>query len=309
VVKDGWYHVMGRGVNRGVIFKHVRDRGHFVELLEAMRERFRVRIHAYVEMETHYHLVLQTPEANLSAAMQWLNLSYSAWFNARYDGLGPVFGGRFKSVPVEDGAWAYTLSVYVHLNPLRIAGLEWGKRERQAAGQGMKAPPSAAVVKERLQKLRTYEWSSYPFYAGYARAPKWLTTGPILARASWAGKKGREGYRRYAQALAREGLEEDRLERLCDAVAVGSASFVERVRAFGRKAGREVSGKREYVRRTEWTEIVRAIESVAGAPWERLRAERGGWARPVAMWVARRYGGMTLREVGAAMGGMAIALS
>ncbi len=80
-VVDGWYHVFGRGSERRAIFTQTRDREHFEELLAALPERFHVRVHAYAQMDTHYHAVLQPPEANLSAAMQWLHGSYSAWFN------------------------------------------------------------------------------------------------------------------------------------------------------------------------------------------------------------------------------------
>ena len=74
-------------------------------------------------MGNHYHLILQTPDANLSQGMQWFQLSYSSWFNAGHRRVGPLFQGRFKSIPIENEAWAHELSFYVHLNPLRVARL------------------------------------------------------------------------------------------------------------------------------------------------------------------------------------------
>ena len=97
----GWYHITTRGMWRKEIFETDRDREHFVELLEEMVERYDVVLHAYVLMDNHYHLLIETPEANASRALQWLNLSYAAWFNAKHERSGPVFQARFKSIPVD----------------------------------------------------------------------------------------------------------------------------------------------------------------------------------------------------------------
>lgn len=83
-----------------------------------MVRQFRVRVHAYVLMNNHYHLVVETPEGNLSRAIQWLNVSYVAWFNRREARVGPLMQGRFKAIVVENAEWAYELSLYVHLNPV-----------------------------------------------------------------------------------------------------------------------------------------------------------------------------------------------
>jgi len=69
-VADGWYHVTARGLDRKAIFRDDGDRAHFMELLEEMASRYRVRLHAYVLMGNHYHLLIQTPQANASAALQ-----------------------------------------------------------------------------------------------------------------------------------------------------------------------------------------------------------------------------------------------
>lgn len=108
---DGWYHVFHRGTERRSIFVDDRDRNHFLNLLAEVHERYRFRIHAVVLMTNHYHAILQTPDANLSVGMQWLHLSYAAWFNARHSRVGPFWQGRFRSVPVENSAWAHALSL------------------------------------------------------------------------------------------------------------------------------------------------------------------------------------------------------
>ena len=88
-VVGSWYHVTARGIERRSVFRNDRDNAHFLELLEEMRERYAVTVHTYVLMGNHYHLLIQTPEVNASQAMQWLKVSYSAWFNRRYGRCGP----------------------------------------------------------------------------------------------------------------------------------------------------------------------------------------------------------------------------
>jgi putative transposase len=101
-VAGGWYHVMARGHNRERVFADDQDFAHFLELLAMGRERFRIRVYAYCLMPNHYHLLLGTPEGNLSRAMQWVNGSYGIWHGRRHGRVGHLFAGRFKAVLVED---------------------------------------------------------------------------------------------------------------------------------------------------------------------------------------------------------------
>jgi putative transposase len=110
----GWYHVTSRGNERRAIYRDDRDRVHCCELLAETVARFGVRLHAYVLMDNHYHLVIELTEANLSRAIQWLNVSHSVWFNRRWRRSGHLFQGRFKSVVVNPQEWALELSRYVH---------------------------------------------------------------------------------------------------------------------------------------------------------------------------------------------------
>ncbi len=108
-----------------------------------------------IRVDDHYHAIVQTPDANISAGMQWLHLSHAACFNARHGTTGPFCQGRFRSVPVEDGAWASELSLYVHLNPLNIQAFDLGKQGKRAEALGLR-PPTAEEVSGRLRALRNY---------------------------------------------------------------------------------------------------------------------------------------------------------
>src|SRR5689334_14813003 len=116
----GWYHITGRGNERRAIYRENRDREHFCELLAELTRCFALRLHAYVLMDNHYHLMVELQELNLSRAIQWLNVSYSVWFNRRYGRSGHLFQGRFKSVIVNPEEWGLELSRYLHLNPVRV---------------------------------------------------------------------------------------------------------------------------------------------------------------------------------------------
>src|SRR5262245_41826146 len=100
-----WYHVTSRGNERREIFYQNSDRRHFLGLLQELVEMFHLRLHAYVLMPNHYHLLVEIQTPNLSKAMQWLNVSYAVWFNRRHGRIGHLFQGRFKSVLVEWENW------------------------------------------------------------------------------------------------------------------------------------------------------------------------------------------------------------
>ena len=131
-----WYHVTARGNEGRPIYRDQRDRRHFCELLAELVQSYRWRVHAYVLIDNHYHLMVETAEANLSRGMQWLNVSYSVWFNRRHQRAGHLFQGRYKAIVVDRLGWGLEVSRYVHLNPVRFERLGLGKGQRQRVGGG-----------------------------------------------------------------------------------------------------------------------------------------------------------------------------
>jgi len=301
----GWYHVTARGNERRAIFREDLDRGHFCELLAAMVERFVVRLHTYVLMDNHYHLMVETPQANLSQAIQWLNVSYSAWFNRRYARVGHLFQGRYQAVVVEHQAWALSLSRYVHLNPVRIGvlGLDKAARDRQRQGAG--PPPEAAQVRERIGRLRRYRWSSYRAYVGFAQAPSWLERQAVLGLlGSGNDQCRRQAYREYVESAVRQGLAESPWEGLVGQVVLGGAEFVQGLQGLLKGNEKEQPGLRRLRERPGWEQVVRAVEKVKGERWEVFRDRQGDWGRDLALYLGRKHSGMKLAELGAAAGGL-----
>ncbi|MDR3406328.1 MAG: transposase [Chthoniobacter sp.] len=151
-----FYHVMARGYRRERIFADDVDRRFFLQTLGEACERTGWRVHAWVLMRDHYHCLLETPEPNLVAGMQWLQNAYTRRFNTRHGTGKRLFGDRYKAVVTEGrrGDYYRTLLDYIHLNPVR-AGL---------------------IDVKGGQSVRDYAWSSVA--AGYALAarqrPAWL---------------------------------------------------------------------------------------------------------------------------------------
>jgi REP element-mobilizing transposase RayT len=298
-VKWGWYHISARGIERRRIFHGSRYYQHFIELLEEMSSRYAVEVHAYCLMGNHYHLIIRTPEANASKAMQWLNVSYSAWFNAKQDRVGHVFQGRFSSVLIDnDGSWLLMASEYLHLNPVRTAGMGLGKRDNRAEGRGFREACGEEVGK-RFEEIRKFKWSSYPAYAGYSGKPKWLHTEVILARSG-----GKTRYRKAVQEHITRGADPESFECLRGSVAIGGAKFVQRAKSLVGKVTRE-QPDRSFVRRlVDFGQIVDIVEEETGQRWEDFGKRRGDRIRNLVLWLARHRSGMTLKEIGEKAGGL-----
>ena len=191
-------------MERRQIFPDQWSNAHFLELLGCLPSRFGIRIHGYVLMGNHYHLQLQTPQANLSRAMQWLNLSYGAWFNRRWQRSGPLVHGRFKAILHEPENTALIINRYIHLNPVRVRAL--GGHEARSGAEGQLevsgTGPSRELVKARVEALSSYRWSSYPAYVGRVRNPGSLTTESIYR---FFGEHTLHSLRRLPKTVGRDG--------------------------------------------------------------------------------------------------------
>ena len=172
------YHVMARGNQGRRIYADDADRHLWLETLAEGCGKTGWRIHAYVLMPNHYHVLAETPEPNLVAGMKWLQSTYTQRYNARHKVFGHLFQGRYKALVVDASAGPYfgVVSTYIHLNPARALLLEMGK-----------------------DCLGDYSWSSYPAYVdGRVRRPPWLETGRVMGHLGL--KPGdRAGYAAYLE--------------------------------------------------------------------------------------------------------------
>ena len=299
-----WYHVTARGVERRLIYLDDRDRRRWLAVLAEAVPLFRLVVHGYVMMPNHYHLILETREANLSRVMQWLQTSYSMGFNRRLGRVGPLFQGRFKAVVVDPNGWALTLSRYVHLNPVRTAGMGLDKGARQADRLGVRGRPDEQQVRHRVQELRKFRWSSYRSYVGLEKAPEWLNCEAIVELGGRGTRVERQQkYREYVEQAVREGLKESPWEHVQAQLVLGGREFLDEIRRQVGVASRKQPQRRALAPRPSWEAVVKAIEKVRGEKWEAFRDRHGDWGREAALYLGRTRSGLRLRELGVAVGG------
>jgi len=117
--EGAFYHVTARGNERKKIFLSKRDHEKFLQYLDEARDKYRFILHAYVMMGNHYHLIIETPEGNLSRIMHYINSSYTTYTNVKRKRNGHLFQGRYKAIIVDKDSYLLELSRYLHLNPVR----------------------------------------------------------------------------------------------------------------------------------------------------------------------------------------------
>ncbi|MGH9424899.1 MAG: transposase [Terriglobia bacterium] len=294
---ESWYHLTARGNERRQIYRDDEDRQKFLALLELWLERYRIRLHAYVLMENHYHLLAETLEANLSEAMQWLNVSYSVWFNRRHRRVGHLFQGRFKAIVLDSQAWGLELSRYIHLNPVRRQVFALGKEGRRRNRAGLGKETEARRWAERVQALRYYRWSSYRAYVGLEESPLWLDCKELLRRLGGRPTGWRKAYLKYAEEGLREGIAAP-WEQLQGQVVLGDREFIESLEGELQGNRREQPSLNQLEARPTWAAIVKAVETVKQEKWKQFRDRRGDWGRDVALYLGRKHGALKLKKLG-----------
>ena len=118
------YHITSRGNERKAIFRDDEDRIGFLEALQKVNERFNWICHAYCLMNNHYHLIVETPDGNLSKGMRQLNGVYTQYFNRKHHRVGHIFQGRYKSILMEKESYLLEVGRYVVLNPVRAKAVK-----------------------------------------------------------------------------------------------------------------------------------------------------------------------------------------
>jgi len=302
-IAGGRYHVTARGNEQRDIFRHDRDRFHFLELLAEWPARFGVRLHAYVLMDNHYHLVVETPEPNLSRALHWLNVSYTTWYNRRHQRRGHLLQGRFKALLLEDQKHLQNVARYVHLNPVRLWQFGLDKTRRKALAAGLAPAIPDDVLRARLECLRQYPWSSYLALAGYRTPPGWLTLQPL--RGLCGGRSPAQqlhAFRRYTEEQLQEREFSSPWEELRGGTILGSETFARQTLQNLKANPREQPQAARASKAPDWQQIVKAIEQAKGETWKVFSGRHADWGRDAALWLGRHTGRMRLTDLAAAVG-------
>ena len=193
------YHLTARGNAQQPIFLDDTDRQHFVRLLSREIQQQHWRCYGYCLVGNHYHLMIETPEPNLSRGLKRLHGTYTQWFNRRHQRVGHLLQGRFKSLLVEKDRYLQELCRYVVLNPVR-AGM---------------VPDAGAWV-----------WSSYRPTVGIQAAPDWLDTASVLSFFDSDPATARAAYKRFVA----DGVHQPSpWAHVTSQIYLGSPEFLDRI--------------------------------------------------------------------------------
>jgi len=164
------YHITSRGNEKKPVYKDDQDRKNFLFILDKVNKRYQWLCHAYCLMDNHFHLLIETPEGNLSIGMRQLNGVYTQAFNKRHRRVGHLFQGRYKAILIQKDSHLLEVCRYVVQNPVR-----------------------AGLVEDPAQ----WRWSSYSAAAGREKPSSCLTTNWVLGQFSSKRRKAEREYREY----------------------------------------------------------------------------------------------------------------
>ncbi|MEA3224254.1 MAG: transposase [Thermodesulfobacteriota bacterium] len=198
----GFHHVVNRGIERRKVYKSDEDKNKFLEIVCNACNIYKINIHDYCLMNNHYHLLIQTPNANLSRAMRHLNGVYTQRFNRSHLCDGQLFRGRYKSIVVDADSYLLELVRYIHRNPLEV-GL--------------------------VETLNKYKWSSHKGYLSDAKKWDWLHKNFILSLFSKNRAESIRIYKQFVSKVTAEEINQIFGRRILPSV-LGSAKFVDKIK-------------------------------------------------------------------------------
>lgn len=196
------YHVTSRGNGQADIYLDDDDRELYLGVLAEVCELFNWSVHAWCQMTNHYHLLVETPDANLSKGMRYLNGVYTQRFNRKHSRVGHVYQGRYKAILVEKDAYLQELCRYVVLNPVR-AGM--------------------------VESVEHWRWSSYGMTVGLIACPTWFDREWILG---CFGKKEKIAVQNYMAFVADGVQQPSPWSILKNQIYLGSDGFVDKVQMY-----------------------------------------------------------------------------
>ena len=260
-----FYHVIQRGIERRAIFTSDIDREKFLCYLNASFLAYKAVFHTYVLMNNHYHLILETPQANLSKIMHYINTGYAAYYNAKHKRAGHLYQGRFKAILVDKDEYLHYLSCYIHLNPVR-----------------------AGIVKFPEE----YRYSSYKYFISDNKPPQWLNTSLILSMFSNNTAKAKRLYRQFVADNA--GKERDVIKNnIKNGFVLGNDDFFELIKA-----------KIDATKNDSELPILKEVKCKEGPSMEYIRSTVNKiighdkrLARSVSIYLSRKYTQKTNNEI------------
>ena len=270
--ENAFYHITSRGNLRDKIFYDTADRERFLKILNRTKERYGFLLHAYALMDNHYHLLMETPKANISQIMQNINTSYTVYVNRRYQRSGHLLQGRFKGIIVDKDRYLIALSRYIHLNPVR-AGL--AKRPGE------------------------YPWTSYWAFVDQKAKNPLVDVGETLSNFSKHRKRAIRAYREFVEGD--EGKGDNPFARMEAGLLLGEGAFRAKVlRRIERiKVDEEIPQARRLRKRVPIDAVIKACDLFYGKNrGGLLEGAKRNEGRLVAIYLAKVLSGEKGKEIG-----------
>jgi REP element-mobilizing transposase RayT len=271
-----FYHITSRGNLRDRIFFEDKDRERFLEILKRTKERYSYLLHAYALMDNHYHLLMETPKANISQIMQNINTSYTVYINKKYQRSGHLFQGRFKGIIVDKDEYLVTLSRYIHLNPVR-----------------------ANIV----QIPEDYRWMSYRAYIDDSAKGFLVDTADTLSYFSKTRGTAAKAYKAFVESGI--GGEENPFKDIEAGIILGSKGFKAKIIGLldNIKADEEIPQIKRLTKNISLDSVIKTCCSFYGKKQEDLlKKSKGNWERQVAVYLSKVFSGKKNKEVGSIFG-------
>ncbi|QPJ62783.1 MAG: transposase [Candidatus Nitronauta litoralis] len=279
-IAGGWYHVMNRGLRRHATFKDPEDHTLFLNTLSQACRMFGIKIGAYCLMPNHYHLLVNTPNANLSRFMRHVNGVYTQRFNRKNGKDGPLFRGRYRALIIDADAYLLQVVRYIHMNP----------------------------VKARLcLKPESYRWCSHKGYIKPKTAPDWLCNREVLTWFSAKPGKALEQYKGFMKEPQDPRLEEF-YKRKKIGWLLGDEGFMEKMkqRVADIEAGtEEIPQGRKAQGEIGIKTVIRVVRREFKVPLSALMESKRGelnMARNMALYLSWELTGLTQREIAETFG-------
>lgn len=277
------YHITCRGNERQNIFKVNADRRKFLQYLIQSLNIYTVKLHSYVLMNNHFHLLVETPLANLSEFMRKFNITYTSYYNRQHNRIGHLYQGRYKSILVDKNEYLAILSRYIHLNPIRVK------------------PNEKASVKEKIRIIMRYPWSSLPGYLNKRKKEEFIDYSLVLSEYGGDNNKAR---RTYFKALYEDLSVDIKIhDKILGQSILGGDEFVEWVTDKFLKEEKDYerpSLKKIHTYKAK-DAILKTLEKETGKSIKAITKEKG-IHRQIAMELLYRIGGLKGEEIGEIMG-------
>jgi len=266
------YHVTSRGNERRKIFFSRKDYEKFKEYVGEAKEKYRFILHGYVLMTNHYHLLIETPEKNLSKIMHHINSSYTTYTNVKRKRSGHLFQGRFKAIVVDKDSYLLELSRYLHLNPVR------------------------AKIAERPED---YPYSSYKTYI-LSQGEALVTRSTILEMLTTKETEARKRYKTFVEASLGEDVESP-LKKVYGGMILGGERFIKDVlgKIKEEQLEKEAVSHRKALRAPYGAkEVLQAVCKHYGILRDEVTSAVGGKVRKICLYLMKKHTIAHTREIG-----------